>query len=470
VREARSAVMIVVELSWEDPGGKGRSISGRMEDKSLSGACLRVKTPIDLGAKLRIQSRFEQFSGVVRYCRRENWDYVVGVQREKTDSQSTSPPADIDVQVKSKGAAASDGEQTKVQSLSQAHEDTVMKVPAMKLVEEEPVVPAANRAAAMFPREIHREGDGEIGRGMAGREMVHRERLGPSQGEESGRARRATGRSTSRAKAREVPKERKSMARKWLELAPWQKRREGPIAGAVNNGGGDGKSAKENPMVEEKASANKAAGEDESAGTAGLQAELLPMEEIYRVAGIMSPQKGYSIPKVSEMINSEHLRGLSKEMRRAAVLMALEAAGMSIERVLEDAKARQGSLEAYETEQKKQVEAAWARKADDNVQIQEELERVKAQYMVRITRNLDGMAREKATFESWVGVKQQEIEKIAEVVELCAKPEAVEPVSAALAKVAVAGAGALASAAPVSAQSGSAQPGSAQSVSAPPKV
>jgi len=52
---------------------------------------------------------------------------------------------------------------------------------------------------------------------------------------------------------------------------------------------------------------------------------------------------------------------------------------------------------------------------------------VKAQYMVRITRNLDGMAREKATFESWMAVKQQEIEKIAEVVDLCSKPEAVRP-------------------------------------------
>jgi hypothetical protein len=465
VREARTAVMIVVEVSWDNPGGKVRSISARMEDKSLSGACLRVKTPIDLGAKLRIRSRFEQFSGVVRYCRRENWDYVVGIQREKTDSQSTSAPAGTDVQVKSTEAAASDGAQTKVQSLSQAHEDTVMKVPAMKLVEVEPVVPAANRAAAMFPRGIHRERDGEIGRGMAGREMVHRERLGPSQGEDLGRARRAGSRSTSRAKAREVPKERKSMARKWLELAPWQKRREGQIAGAGNNGGGDGKSAKENLMFEETASANKAAGEDESAGTGGLQAELLPMEEIYRAAGIMSPQKGYSIPKVSEMINSEHLRGLSKEMRRAAVLMALEAAGMSIERVQEDAKTRQGALEAYEAEQKKQVEAAWARKVDENVQIQEELERVKAQYMVRVTRNLDGMAREKAIFESWVAVKQQEIEKIAEVVDLCAKPEAVERVSALLAKAAAAGAGE-----PGSALPGSAPPGSAQSGSAPPKV
>jgi hypothetical protein len=102
---------------------------------------------------------------------------------------------------------------------------------------------------------------------------------------------------------------------------------------------------------------------------------------------------------------------------------------------------------------------------DENVQIQEELERVKAQYMVRVTRNLDGMAREKAIFESWVAVKQQEIEKIAEVVDLCAKPEAVERVSALLAKAAAAGAGE-----PGSALPGSAPPGSAQSGSAPPKV
>jgi len=55
--------------------------------------------------------------------------------------------------------------------------------------------------------------------------------------------------------------------------------------------------------------------------------------------------------------------------------------------------------------------------------------------------NLDGMAREKATFESWMAVKQQEIEKIAEVVDLCSKPEAVRPVSALLAKAAVAALG-----------------------------
>jgi hypothetical protein len=56
------------------------------------------------------------------------------------------------------------------------------------------------------------------------------------------------------------------------------------------------------------------------------QPELLTMEDIYRVAGIVGPRKGYSINKIVEMLHSDYLRGLSKEMKRASVLMALDAA------------------------------------------------------------------------------------------------------------------------------------------------
>ena len=457
MREARIAVMIQVEVSWEDLGGNLRSVPARMEDKSLSGACIRVKKPIEVGARVRIQWRFEQFSGAVRYCRREDWDYVVGIQRDRPESLLTgqggradetiqtevksieSPVAPVGAQTKepSKG-------QTNVLSSPEAREDTVRKVPAVRrAVETEAVAPMENRAAVMPSGGSGGQKDIEIGR-----EMMNRDRLGLSRAEELRRVRRTGVRPTPRAKGREVPKERKSMARKWLELAPWQKRREGLIASAGNNGTGDGTSETENLMPEVTASTNKVAGECEPEGNASLQVELLPMEEVYRAAGIMNAQKGYSIHKVVEMLNSGHIGGLSKEMRRAAVLMALDAAGISIEQVQRDAKTRQEALESYEAEQKRQAEAEWARKAEENVQIQEELERVKARYMARVSRNLDGMAREKATFDTWVTVKQREIESIAEVLDLCVKPEAVEPVSAPLAKAAVAGAQALRSVPP----------------------
>jgi hypothetical protein len=430
-----------------------------------------VKTPIELGARLKVQSRYEHFSGVVRYCRVENWDYVVGIQREvqrdKRDSLTDSQPwrsdelqptvsksaANIaaaietptivpnEVRSESRGEVRSEV-QTNVQIVADVDANMAIQVPAVKPeVETEAVVVKANRDAGWSSSGNRPQRNRENGR-----EIGNRDGTGLSDSQELGAVRRTGIGITPRAKRREVPRERISisMARKWLELAPWQRKWEGVIAKAGNNGSANGKSEQENLMVEETASANEAARENEPENTAGFQVELLPMEEVYRAAGIMSPQKGYSIHKVVEMLNSEHIRGLSKEMRRAAVLMALEAAGISIEQVQQDARSRQEALESYEAGQRKQVEAEWARKAENNIQIQEEMERVKARYMARVGRNLDTVAREKATFESWVSVKRQESENIAQVVDLCVKPQPCEPVSAPLAKTA--GAGALGSA------------------------
>ena len=62
-----------------------------------------------------------------------------------------------------------------------------------------------------------------------------------------------------------------------------------------------------------------------------------------------------------------------------------------------DAKARQAAIDTYQVDQRKVFEAQWARKAEENLQIQAELETVKARYMERVRRKLDGVAREKAT-------------------------------------------------------------------------
>jgi len=160
----------------------------------------------------------------------------------------------------------------------------------------------------------------------------------------------------------------------------------------------------------------------------GYQSELLAMEDIYRAAGIASPRRGYSISKVVDMLRSEYMSGLSKEMRRAAVLMALDAAGVSVDEILQDAKVRQEAIEAYAAEQRKHAEAQWARKAEENLQIQAELEQVKALYAERIRRNLDGVTREKATFGNWLKLKEEETQGMAEAVEQVLKPPtATEP-------------------------------------------
>jgi hypothetical protein len=82
IPEPRTAVMIVVDASWEDAKGILQRERARMENTSTSGACIRVKKQIDVGARLKVQWRWEEFSGVARYCRKDGMDFLVGIQRD----------------------------------------------------------------------------------------------------------------------------------------------------------------------------------------------------------------------------------------------------------------------------------------------------------------------------------------------------------------------------------------------------
>jgi hypothetical protein len=127
----------------------------------------------------------------------------------------------------------------------------------------------------------------------------------------------------------------------------------------------------------------------------GQRGDLLSYEDIYRAAGIMSPGSGYGIHKVVEMMNSERLRDLSQDVKRASVLMALDAAGISVDDLLTDATRRQNALNAYEGGQRKQLEDFEARKAQENTRIEEEMEKIRAHYAQRVQANLDQVAKEK---------------------------------------------------------------------------
>jgi hypothetical protein len=162
----------------------------------------------------------------------------------------------------------------------------------------------------------------------------------------------------------------------------------------------------------------------------GAQSDLLSYEDIYRAAGILSPGSGYGVHKVAEMLNSSRIRELSNDIKRASVLMALDAAGTSPDELLRDATRRQQALNSYEAAQQKQLEQFEARKAEEDARIQQEMERVNAHYAERIQQNQDQVTREKEALRSWQMAKQYENQRIAEVIELCGKQPASPPTNA----------------------------------------
>jgi hypothetical protein len=156
----------------------------------------------------------------------------------------------------------------------------------------------------------------------------------------------------------------------------------------------------------------------------GGPSALLSYEDIYRAAGIMSPGSGYGIHKVVDMMNNERIRDLSKEVKRASILMALDAAGISSDDLLTDATRRQNALTSYEASQRKQLEDFEARKTRENARIEEEMEKVGSHYAERIQANLDQVAKEKDALRNWQMAMQHESQRIADVVELCGKQPA----------------------------------------------
>lgn len=415
-RENRIVLMMLAEVSWEDATGKLLTAPARLEDKSLSGACIRMKKPVEVGAKLRVRGRFEEFSGIVRYCRSEDWDYLVGMQRV--------------------AAVTPTEKQAVVQDQPRMQEGTASKVLEAKPATEPQ---SANSSARGAPVASVRgnEMDSEDGQGIRG----HR-RSRPLPPEDFGAHRRSRFRATQQARMRDVPREKKSMARKWLELAPWQNKRESPsVKAAEISEDGQSEKGRKNSMQQLDSSAKKEAEDRKAECVSGFQVDLLPMEDIYQAAGITNSKKGYSVHKVVEMLNSEHMVGLANETKRAAVMVALEAADISIGQVQQDAKTRQEALDRYEAEQTKLIEAEWERKAEENIRIEEELERVKAQYAARVKRNLDEAAREKSKFDRWLAMKQQEVKSISAAMDLCLKREVAEPGRAPLTNAAAAGAG-----------------------------
>jgi hypothetical protein len=91
--ERRSAVMIMADASWEAPNGSLQKARVRIVNKSTSGACIRSKGAIDAGAKLRIQSRWDEFSGVAKVCRSDGTEYLIGIQREDGEHAIPKQPA-----------------------------------------------------------------------------------------------------------------------------------------------------------------------------------------------------------------------------------------------------------------------------------------------------------------------------------------------------------------------------------------
>ena len=150
-------------------------------------------------------------------------------------------------------------------------------------------------------------------------------------------------------------------------------------------------------------------------------AKLSSFDEIYSRSNFKPPAGSaeYNILKVAEMTTSDQLHGLSPAAKHGALMMALEAAGVAVEDILQDAMQRQRALEAYEALQTKRLEEFESAKLKENEKLEAELEAISVQYRARIAAAVNEIDRERAAFRDWQERKGREQRRMAEAAALC---------------------------------------------------
>jgi len=151
----------------------------------------------------------------------------------------------------------------------------------------------------------------------------------------------------------------------------------------------------------------------------GTPGRYSSFEQIYQSLTNKLPRISYNILKVADMVHSPHLSSMSADAKRNSLLMALDAANVAVEDVLQDAVLRQRALTEYEDAQRARLKHFELTKAEENNKIQAELEKATKAHMARIQANLDEIAKEQDNFRAWQKSKNQECERLTEAAGFC---------------------------------------------------
>ena len=410
--EPRTAIMARAEVVWEVQPGDWRGAFAKIEDVSLSGACIRLSVPIGVGEKLKIKWRKEQFSGITKYCRRDGGDYVLGVRREtsENEAQNTVLPREAATSLPAASSA-------KIQEGPAEYDTKVQESPKASLAPAPAPAPIAVTAAPspMAPEALPKAANESEAANKSAPPSVPSPKHSPEPN--------ASRSNELHAQEPSQRQERTIVFNKLLNRGP--ERQQQKVQEEIS----DDTKARVISTSAKASRENHTTTNAKSSGLPSNQGSLLSLQDIYLAVGIMSSRLGYNIDTVSEMADSDHMHGMSNDVKRASILMALEAAGIPVSELLQDGSKRLNALNSYEAAERKRFEDYETKKSQESAQIQAEIEQMTAHCLERIKHNLGEVTLAKDAFLNWQTTKQKEAQRISDAVALFSKSTAVEPPS-----------------------------------------
>lgn len=140
------------------------------------------------------------------------------------------------------------------------------------------------------------------------------------------------------------------------------------------------------------------------------------LNDVYQSARIEAPAHGYTVLKVAEMLQSEHIRTLPPDVKRKSIMVALDAAGVGVDDIIQDAVRRDQALDTYERVLEKHLATFRDGKTAENAQLEAEIAQRVSELRGRIDENNLLMTREHDELQAWRARKHQEETVIAEAV------------------------------------------------------
>lgn len=128
-------------------------------------------------------------------------------------------------------------------------------------------------------------------------------------------------------------------------------------------------------------------------------------DDVYGAAQIQAPVHGYSVLKVAEMLQSEHLQSLPVDVKKKSILVALDAAGVKVADIVEDAVRRDRALDTYERVLQKNLEQLRGEKEREIKELEDTIARSRAE-----------LDKEQKELDKWCARKRLEENRIAEAV------------------------------------------------------
>jgi hypothetical protein len=124
-----------------------------------------------------------------------------------------------------------------------------------------------------------------------------------------------------------------------------------------------------------------------------IPADVADFATVYKGAGLQPPAHGYGVDRVGQMLGHRSLVGLDRNVKASAVLAALDAAGVALEDVVQDAVLRYKALVAFEAA--KDLETATVRPR--SLRRIEELKREIEEFQKRKNTEMDALTRQTNT-------------------------------------------------------------------------